>query len=116
MSLDSVATDNKPLEGVKAYAEEVTAKRDAQAQRYEAAKAQTNVWTEATNKAHKKFMTAKVNSNGKKTSELSSALAYYNTTCNSRRDAEINEDIARGSYTDAIFFAGKINTQAILAG
>lgn len=114
-STKSVSTDNKPLESIEAYAEELNKRRDAQAERYKQAKLQTNVWTDAKNAAHRKFMSVRANSNGKKTSELSFALAKYNTVCTSYRDAEINEDICRGSYTDSIYTAGNANLNAIVA-
>lgn len=113
-SANSVSTDNTIAQSVKDYAEEVTARRDAQAGRYEQAKLQTNVWTDKKNTAHRNLAALKAKSNGKKTSELSFALANYNTTCSSYRDAEINEEIARDSYRGAIFFAGKINQQAAI--
>lgn len=115
-STNTVSTDNKPLESIQDYAEELNRRRDAQAQRYEVAKHQTNIWTGKRDAAGRILARHKANANGKKTSELSFALANYNTTCNSYRDSEINEEIARDSYQGAISFAGKINQQAILAG
>lgn len=114
-SVNSIPTENKPLESINEYAEKVNGEKEAKAERYEAAKGQMTVWQRAKNAAFSKYKTLKFNSKGEKTPELSHALANYNLTCNSCRDAEINEDICRDSYMTSIFYAGKINQQAIVA-
>lgn len=114
-SVNSVPIENKPLEEINAYADKVNGEKDAKSQRYEAAKGQMSIWQRAKTAAHTKYMTLKSNSKTTKSYELNHALADYNTTCNSYRDAEINEDISRDSYLGSIFYAGKINNQAIIA-
>lgn len=114
-SANSVSTDNKPLDSIRAYAEELDERARLQAERYEAFKLQTNIWAGKRDDARLVLTRHKANAHGKMTSELSAALAKYNTTCGSYRDAEINEEIARDSYSGAISFAGKMNQQAIIA-
>lgn len=114
-SAKSVSTDNKPLESIRAYAEELDERSDLQAQRYQEARKLENIWAGKRYDAGRMLARHKANANGKKTFELSSALANYNTTCCSYRDAEINREIAAGSYLDASKFAGDMTRQAIIA-
>lgn len=114
-SAKSVSTDNKIVQSIQDYANELDERAKQQADRYENMKLTTNVWAVKRNNARRILTQHKANAHGKMTSELSSALANYNTTCGSYRDAEINEEIARGSYQSAFKFAGDMGQQAIIA-
>lgn len=84
--------------------------------RYEAAKANLNIFAQLRYKAMAKFDNAKkLYQSGKNTSEYLSAKTEFNSVMASYTEADNNVDILRASYEHSIFYCGKINDSAIIA-
>lgn len=106
---------NTALADVNATAKKADDEKAAKKEEYEAAKKKLSVWNDKKYAAYKRYQDAKNNAQNPDDSSLLDAKSAYTNISNSFTDAEFDVDISRGSYLDSIFYAGKMDTCAIMA-
>ena len=98
------------------FVKKIQLEKEEKGKVYEAAKEQEAIYIDSLWRAENEYNSVKAEyeKNGKTSSKYNQLRNKYISALSSRKNAEFNTDIARSSYQDSIFYAGKINNAAII--